>query len=251
MEVRGITKNIYGLGRDIPEDIRRRVRQECGFGCVICGLAIAQYEHIDPSFADATVHDPENIALLCGSCHDRVTRGVWSKEKVLKARITPKIFVQGYARDAFDFKAPFDLFVGDNRFTDVRCVVRKSTGDEWFSIEAPEDAEAPPRLSAKFFAPNGHLGLEIYQNEWWCSTGVWDLQISGSIIEVRTEPSKVMLRLKARPPHGLEIQYLNMVFQDTGILIDKCGTVLLTVAGTQIQMKGSEVASADAVFNLP
>lgn len=170
---------------------------------------------------------------------------------MLKARITPKTFVQGYARDAFDFKAPFDLFVGDNRFTDVRCVVRKSTGDEWFSIEAPEDAEAPPRLSAKFFAPNGHLGLEIYQNEWWCSTGVWDLQISGSIIEVRTEPSKVMLRLKARPPHGLEIQYLNMVFQDTGILIDKCGTVLLTVAGTQIQMKGSEVASADAVFNLP
>lgn len=159
--------------------------------------------------------------------------------------------MQGYARDAFDFKAPFDLFVGDNCFADVRCVIRKSAGDEWFSIEAPEDDEAPPRLSAKFFAPNGQPELEIYQNEWRCSTGVWDLQVSGPIIEVRTKPRKVMLRLKARPPHGLEIQYLNMVFQDTGISIDKYGTVRLTVAGTQIQMKGSEVASADAVFNLP
>lgn len=251
MEVRPITKNIHGLQRDIPEGIRRRVRQECGFGCVICGLAIAQYEHIDPSFADATAHDPEKIALLCGSCHDRVTRDVWSKEKVLKARITPKTFVQGYARDAFDFKAPFDLYFGDNCFADVRCIVRKSNGDEWFSIEAPEAAEAPPRLSAKFFGPNGQPELEIYQNEWRCSTGVWDLQVSGSIIEVRTAPRRVMLRLKARPPHGLEMQYLNMVFQDTGILIDEHGTVFIKVAGTQIQMKGSEVASADAVFNLP
>lgn len=60
-----------------------------------------------------------------------------------------------------------------------------------------------------------------------------------------------MLRLKARPPHGLEIQYLKMVFQNTGISIDNDGTVLLSVDGTQIQMKGSKVASADAVFNLP
>ncbi|MBI5374166.1 MAG: HNH endonuclease [Candidatus Schekmanbacteria bacterium] len=246
-----MTKNIHGLGRDIPEYIRRRVRQECGFGCVICGLAIAQYEHIDPPFSDATVHDPENIALLCGTCHDHVTRGIWSKEKILEARKTPKTFVQGYARDAFDFKAPFDLFVGDNCFADVHCVIRKSTGDEWFSIEAPEDAEAPPLLSAKFFALNGQPELEIYQNEWRCSTGIWDLQVSGQTIEVRTESRKVMLRLKARPPHGLEIQYLKMVFQNTGISIDNDGTVLLSVDGTQIQMKGSKVASADAVFNLP
>lgn len=251
MEVQVITKNIHGLERNIPEGIRRRVRQECGFGCVICGLAIVQYEHIDPPFADATAHDPEKVALLCGSCDDRVTRGIRSKEKVLVSRKTPKTFVQGYAKDAFDFKAPFDLLFGDNCFSDVRCVVRKSNGDEWFSIEASEAGEAPPRLSAKFFGPNGQPELEIYQNEWQCSTGVWDLQVSGPIIELRTAPPKVMLRLKARPPHGLEIRYLNMQFQDIGILIDEHGPVSVRVAGTQIQMKGSEVASADAVFNLP
>lgn len=231
--------------------MRRRVRQKCGFGCVICGLAITQYEHIDPPFAEATAHDPERIALLCGSCHDRVTRGIWSKEMVLKARLAPITFVKGYARDAFDFRDPFELFVGDNCFTDVRCVVRKSTGEEWFSIEPPEIPNAPPRLSAKFFGPNGEPELEIYQNEWKCTTGVWDLKISGPIIEIRTAPRKVMLRLRAMPPHGIEIRYLDMTFGDTGILIDEQGTVHLVMAGTQIQMKDTEVISADAVFNLP
>lgn len=176
---------------------------------------------------------------------------MWSKEKVLEARLTPMTFVKGHARDAFDFKVPFELFVGDNCFTDVRCVVRKSTGEEWFSVEPPEAADAPPRLNAKFFGPDGQPELEIDQNEWRCTTGVWDLDASGSIIEVRTALRRVMLRLRARPPHGLELQRLDMVFRGTGISIDEHGTVRLMATGTQIQMKGTEVASADAVFNLP
>lgn len=60
-----------------------------------------------------------------------------------------------------------------------------------------------------------------------------------------------MLRLRASPPHGLELQYLDMIFQGTGILVDEHGTVSLSMAGTQIQMKDTEVASSDAVFNLP
>ncbi len=157
----------------------------------------------------------------------------------------------GYARDAFDFKDPFELFVGGNCFTDVRCVVRKSSGEEWFSIEPPESPNAPPRINAKFYGASGEPELVINQNEWKCVTGVWDLRVSGSIIEVRIAPRKVMLPLRARPPHGLEIQYLNMVFRDTGILIDEQGTVRLAMAGVQIQMKDTEVACANAVFNLP
>lgn len=214
-------------------------------------MAISQYEHIDPPYAKATTHDPEKIALLCGSCHDRITRGMWSKEKVIEARLAPITFVKGYARDAFDFKVPFELFIGDNCLTDIRCIVRKSTGEEWFSIEPPEAVGAPPRLNVKFFGLDGQPELEIYQNEWKCTTGVWDLEVRGPVIEIRIAPRKVMLRLRSKPPHGLELRYLDMIFQGTGILVDEYGTVTLSMAGTQIQMKGTEVASSDAVFNLP
>lgn len=29
--------NKQGISRDIPDPIKRDVRQRCGFGCVICG----------------------------------------------------------------------------------------------------------------------------------------------------------------------------------------------------------------------
>lgn len=84
-----MTTNIHGLARDIPENVRRQVRQECGFGCVICGLAIIQYHHIDPEFVDAEIHDPKKIVLLCGSCHQRA-KDFWSKDLILKRSAKPK-----------------------------------------------------------------------------------------------------------------------------------------------------------------
>lgn len=197
------------------------------------------------------VHNPEKIALLCGSCHDRITRNVWSKDLVAQARRNPKTFKRCVTKDAFDFKEPFNILIGNNCFKNIRCIIRKSTGEEWFSIDPPESYDAPPRLSVKFFGPNGQPELEIYKNEWQCSTGVWDLRIRGPIIELYAEAHKIMLRLKARPPHGLEINYLNMFFKDTGIVVNTDGTVFLTIAGTEITMKGSDMTNAEAIFSLP
>lgn len=231
--------------------MRRQVRQECGFGCVKCGLAIAQYEHIDPPFAEAKVHDPQKIALLCGACHDRVTRGVWSKDLVLSARNSPITFRQGFAKDAFDFSNPFELLVGDSHFQNIHCIIRTGTGEEWFTIDPPEASDAPPQISAKFFGTSGLPELEIMKNEWRCSTGIWDLKISGAVMEIRSSPQQVMLRLCARPPHGLEIQYLNMIFGHTGIIVEHDGTVRLLTKGTEIKMNRSDVKNANAVFSLP
>jgi hypothetical protein len=218
---------------------------------VICGLAITDYEHIDPPFAEARVHDPKKIALLCPSCHARVTRGLWSKDTVLTHRRNPKTFKNGYAKDAFDFKPPFHLFVGDNHFQDIRCIVRKSSGEEWFTVEPPEVSEGPPRLSAKFFGPSGSTDLEILQNEWRCSTDVWDLRITGSLIEIRGAQRLVTLRLEAKPPHGLKIRSLHMMFKDTGIVVKNDGTVLLIASGSEIEMNTSDVSRADTIFSVP
>ena len=59
MQQMTVTINKHGLPRTIPPDVKRAVRRACGFGCVICGLGIVDYEHVDPTFADALVHDPE------------------------------------------------------------------------------------------------------------------------------------------------------------------------------------------------
>lgn len=94
--------NKHGLSRTIPEQIKREIRQQCGFGCVICGCAIYHYEHIDPVFAEAKEHEPSKMALLCGGCHDKVTRGYWSKNKVKRALEQPKCFEQNFSSAMFD-----------------------------------------------------------------------------------------------------------------------------------------------------
>jgi hypothetical protein len=90
----------------------------------MCGLAIGDYHHIDPEFPDAGVHDPAKMAFLCENDH-RKTRGMLSRKTVLEARRNPVTFQRGCAKEAFDFREPFELFVGDSHFHDVHCVIRK------------------------------------------------------------------------------------------------------------------------------
>jgi hypothetical protein len=95
--------NKFGLSRDIPDPLKREARQACGFGCVICGASIVEYEHFDPDFAEAREHNPARIALLCPSCHANVTRKFWPKEKVKTARLAPRCKQTNFSWGAFDF----------------------------------------------------------------------------------------------------------------------------------------------------
>jgi len=76
--------NKHCLKREIPAAVKRTVRQACGFGCMVCGEAIYEYEHIDPEFAEAKEHSPDAIGLLCPTCHARVTRRLYSPPQRLR-----------------------------------------------------------------------------------------------------------------------------------------------------------------------
>jgi hypothetical protein len=44
--------------------MKREIRQRCGFGCVLCGIRIYQYDHII-DYAQVQEHTADNITLLC------------------------------------------------------------------------------------------------------------------------------------------------------------------------------------------
>ncbi len=94
-----MTENKYGLKRSIPAEVKREVRKRCGFGCVICGNGIDDYEHVDPPFKDAKEHDPNGIALLCPNCHAKKTRGFGSANIVCNALKKPFCFSKGYTAE--------------------------------------------------------------------------------------------------------------------------------------------------------
>ncbi len=240
--------NKYGLPREISPDVKRTVRRECGFGCVICGCAIVQYEHFDPPFEEAREHNPAGIALLCGGCHDKKTRGFWSASKVAEARRNPTSLKIGYSRDAFDLKSPFVLRVGSSIFENVSTVVMTSEGERWFVIEEPEVDGGPVRLSATFYDTNGQLSLDIQENEWRCFSKQWDTEIKGKRITVRRGARDIALELVVEPPHEISLTRLVMKKGDLGISIERNGQLTLMRDGGTTTFEGNLVIGADAVF---
>jgi hypothetical protein len=139
------------------------VRQECGFGCVVCGEAICQYEHVDPEFCDATEHLVPNIALLCGTCHEKVTTGFLTKHRVKKARVTPLARQQGFARTYLEGPDPleeFTVLLGGCRFIRPRSVLR-IFGEDLLTIRQPEAANAPLLVSGRFFNDQNDVILSL------------------------------------------------------------------------------------------
>ena len=141
--------NSKGLGREIPSAIKREVRQRDGFGCVVCGSAIIQYEHFDPEFSEALEHTAAGITLLCGRCHDKKTRGLLSLETVKRAVRNPRCKQSGFSFEAFDVDhQPPSISLGTLKFRDVAVLI-KVLGESIFSIKPPESIGSPFLISAK------------------------------------------------------------------------------------------------------
>jgi trigger factor len=49
---------------EIPEPMKREIRSRCAFGCVICGLPLYAYEHME-GWAKVLRHVASEITLLC------------------------------------------------------------------------------------------------------------------------------------------------------------------------------------------
>lgn len=191
-----MNKNAFGLSRDIPAAVAREVRQRCGFGCVVCGHAIYQYEHLEPPFPEAREHDPAGIVLLCGGCHDRRTRGFLSRESVIAAAAEPKAKQTGYSFGPFDLgTGPLEVQLGPCRI--IRTPVLVDAFDTpLLRIDPPETEGAPFRLSARMFNSNGDEILRIVENEWQISQGNWDVEVVGCRIILRRGMGDITLRLR-------------------------------------------------------
>jgi len=205
--------NQYGLSRTIPEPIKRQIRQQSGFGCVICGLGIIQYEHVDPEFKDAHVHDPNCMTILCPGCHSKVTTGMWSKQRVIDAMQNPICLTQGYSNELFDIgnghpRIHFAGSVMEN--TTIPLMIGEMAV---FEIKPPDEENGVFLLSAAFYDSQGNNTLSIVDNEWFATTNNWDVQVVGPTITIREDRRRIALQLTASPPDQLTISIVEMLVQ--------------------------------------
>lgn len=171
--------NKNGLTRYIPSDIKLQVRKNCGFGCVVCGLAITQYEHFDPEFKDATSHEVAGIILLCAKCHDKKTRGFLSRKAVQAAISNPKALQNGFTKSLLDIGTEYTVIrVASSEFT--RCPIPFEINEvPAVSIKPPEEPGGVYRLSGTFYNPAGSVSVVIRDNELVMYTKNWDIKAEG------------------------------------------------------------------------
>lgn len=220
-------KNRYGLSRYIPEDIALEVRRRSKFGCVVCRCAVYQYEHIDPSFAHATKHDPEKICLLCGGCHDKVTRRRLSKESVQAKYL--QVMQSNEIRRPFEeldlATQNISVSMSTAKFEHTQNLIQIN-GRKFLSITPPTEGSSFPTLSGIFCDHNGQETLRITNNVWEGAINAWDIQVVSTQVSIRTANGRTALEFLIEPPDKIKIKELNMYFENCHLICNKDGLLV-------------------------
>lgn len=213
--------NKYGLTRDIPIAIKRLVRKRCGYGCVICGRAIVQYHHFDPPFAEAKSHAAESLTLLCGTCHDKQTRGLLTDDVVRRFNANPICHRRGFTQDDFLFA----LQVPYAELGDGTCSLRCKFPILYdhhpvLSFSDPEEDGAPVRLNAEFNDDRGGTIINIEDNEWRARADHIDLETSANRLLIR-DATSVILELSHSAVAGPRVSRLQMLYKGFQVNVTK------------------------------
>lgn len=219
--------NKHGVSRNIPEPIKREVRQRCGFGCVNCGSPIYDYEHWNPPFEDLKdCHKAEGIALCCPMCH-RKKGGLISNEEYENNIRNPYSMRIGSVKTKWSAGKEIDVQLGN-----VIC----KNGTRIFTFNnnvilgflPSKDENCPPLLQCVFHDRNGQPTFMIVGNQIIGNTNSWDLtskSINGGGWEwcVRSAKGKIDLLLEILPPNKVFIKQLNLVMGFVSLVANKNG----------------------------
>lgn len=237
-------KNRNDLPRHIPAEIKREVRKNCGFGCVVCGSAFYEYEHFNPEYNEAIIHDPAGITLLCAKHHDDKTRGRMSNKILEEAAANPKCKQTGFSHGALEFGTKDSIVqIGSTYFIEARNIISVN-GETILSIKKPEAESAPFLLT--LVTEDSRNSNRVIDNEWIGDVKSWDITTIGRSITVRDAIGSVILDIENIPSEKFIINHINITFKgfkiETKLIAEKIidnvlvqGEKVLTITNPQKQ----------------
>jgi len=242
-------KNKHGLKRYIPTTVRRTIRKNSGFGCVVCGNAIVDYEHVDPEWNDAKSHNASRMTLLCPGCHAKVTRGTLSKAKVKEHMKKPWSFKNGLSYDDLELPpANPKIHIGNSTYR-TETVVLRTHGKNLLQFHPPETANLPYRVSGEFYNQAGALTSRIKKNIFESILGEHDVEFVGTKITVKSpnqkKPSLVLIR---EGGEDLRIEELNMFYSGVSFNVSKDGVLTVVSGGSTIVIDQLQLNAKGAIF---
>ncbi|MCP1425452.1 trigger factor [Paenibacillus xylanexedens] len=181
--------------RNIPEQIKRGVRQEANFGCVICGCPIIDYHHIEP-YHIVKKHDLVNLVLLCPTHHRRANNGEIPPELIHEFKKAPFNASSVFVSESFFISSYSKLkfIIGTNTFSRTPNIIT-CAGKTILSVYPTENDYA--LINAEFYDKD-KLIAEIKENEWhaYKNPSIWDIQYSPGHLKINKDSGDVLLDFK-------------------------------------------------------
>jgi trigger factor len=195
--------------RDIPLPTQRAVRRRCGFGCVVCGLPLYEYDHLD-GWAATGEHDQDRVVLLCDRHHRERTNGLLTVAQVESANQDPFNFRTGVSHpyDLHYAGSECEAVIGSNRFT---------TADQGYgTLMVPVSIDDIPLvgfvlgdghllLHLNLFDDTNRLILQIQNNRLSYVPDTWDIQLTGRQLIVRDAPRRILVDIEFEVPNRIHI----------------------------------------------
>lgn len=188
----------------IPDPVKRLVRQRCGFGCVICGLPLYDYDHLVP-WASVHEHNPDNIVLLCAQHHREKTSGLLLASVVEAASSSPLNLRTGTSQPyALSYSGSHcEATIGSNlhvwpSLADDAFTVPLLVDDTPIVLFRAEDHHL--LLTVQLFNDQNELLVQILDNQLVYSAAPWDVEFVGRQLTVRGGPGDIFVRMAFDPP---------------------------------------------------
>jgi hypothetical protein len=177
--------------RDIPEPIRRALRQEVNFGCAICGCPLLEMHHIIP-WRQTHQHNPSDIIALCPTHAHRADMGEYDENYLRELKKSPHN--QTMVKDAFAVQTKnLTVSIASNKFVNTSRVL---VVDDFDIISVTKES-LYPQFDVNFFDKFGRWIAIIYQNQWYVDRRlVWDIKYIPRHLTLKCEPRQISLDLK-------------------------------------------------------
>lgn len=208
--------------RNIPEPIKREVRQRCGFGCVLCGLPLYEYDHL-LGWANVHRHAPDEIVLLCDRHHTERTSRLLPDEAVTAANQDPFNLRSGVspAYDLHYFGIECAVILGDNLFateykegTLLAPIAIDSMMPVTFTL-----SDEHLLLSVLLFDETNRPVLKIEQNQLIYTVDRWDIEFVGRRLVIRTGRRDIFIDITFDPPNGIIFNRGRILFNGVELLL--------------------------------
>lgn len=217
----------------IPEPVKRSVRQRCGFGCVICGLPIYEYDHM-AEYAEEGVHSEDNLTLLCPTHHAEKTKGLLPIEVVRGANADPLNLRNGYTSpwELHYTGITFGFKLGKTRF--IPSAFREGDGLYPLIVDGHpliffKLSDGHLLLNIHLYNEYNELVLRIEDNELVHCSDVWDITLIGPTLTLRSEPRALHVVMTFNVPTEVVIE--RGVFYKNGVRFIVDGERLIVPTG--------------------